>query len=117
MIRALRDSAARPEGSPQAFANTALKGAAGLWFVVAVIGQLTFAFYITVFYGRAAMRWDFVKWNKALEIGYVPGDTPGNIAVASHLALAVIIIVGGALQLTPQIRKRAPSFHRWSCIC
>lgn len=33
--------------------------------------------------------------------------------MAAHLLLAVIIIGGGPLQLIPQIRARAPAFHRW----
>jgi len=46
--------------------------------------------------------------------GYIPGDTIGNVAAGIHLLLAVVIIVSGAIQLIPQIRDRAPSFHRWN---
>jgi len=94
----------------QNVSNTALKAAAGLWFVVAVIGQLAFALYVVIFYGRAVVRWDLPAWRH----GYVAGDTIGNIAFAIHLSLAVVIIVGGAIQLIPQIRKRAPALHRWN---
>jgi hypothetical protein len=38
------------------FAVNALKAAAVLWFLVAVIGQLVFAFYIVVFFGGATAR-------------------------------------------------------------
>lgn len=38
----------------------------------------------------------------------------GNTVVAMHLLLAAIITIGGPLQLVPQIRARAPSFHRWN---
>ena len=31
-----------------------------------------------------------------------------------HLRRAVVIIVSGALQLTPQVRNLAPAFHRWN---
>jgi hypothetical protein len=46
--------------------------------------------------------------------GFVAGDTAGNLAVAAHLLLAVIVIGGGPLQLVPQIRARWPTFHRWN---
>lgn len=100
--------------SPQNVANAALKAAAGLWFLVAIVGQLLFAFYVAVFYGRSAVHGDFRSWNKGMPHAYVAGDTLGNLAVAMHLALAVIIIVGGAIQLIPQIRDRGPSLHRWN---
>ena len=34
--------------------------------------------------------------------------------VAIHLTSAVIILLSGAIQLVPQIRRRAPLFHRWN---
>lgn len=96
------------------FANQALKGAAGFWFVTAVVGQLAFVFYLVGLYGRAAVRGDLEVLNKVMPRGYVAGDTVGNLAIAAHIFLAVIIILGGAVQLTPQIRSRWPSFHRWT---
>jgi hypothetical protein len=96
------------------FAGAALKASAGLWFLVAVIGQLVFVSYIVIFYGSAAMQGNWLAWNKGFPRGYIPGDTVGNVAVAIHLLLAVVIFVGGAIQLIPQIRNRAPSFHRWN---
>src|SRR5919204_424762 len=100
--------------SLQTFANTALKTAAGSWFIVAVIGQLVFAVYTVSFYGGTAVRWDLQAWNKINPHAYVPGDTMGNVAVGTHFVLAVIIILCGAIQLIPQVRKRAPAFHRWN---
>jgi tetratricopeptide (TPR) repeat protein len=96
-------------------ANTALKGAVGFWFGVTVIGQLVFAFTVASFYGIAAMRGTSPRaWSGHITHGYVPGDTMGNLSVATHLASAVIVILAGLLQLIPQIRDRAPSFHRWN---
>lgn len=37
----------------------------------------------------------------------------GNAAVLAHLALGIIVHVGGPLQLVPSFRKRFPSLHRW----
>ena len=92
----------------------ALKAAATSWFVVAVVGQLIFVAYVIGFYGRAALQGRFEAWNKVLPHGYVPGDTFGNLVVSLHLAFATVVIVGGALQLMPAIRRIAPAFHRWN---
>lgn len=107
-------AASQKPRSLQNFADAALKTAARFWFLVAVVGQLMFASYIVVFYGRSAVRGDWAAWNKVMPHGYVPGDRMGNLVVALHLLFAVIITVGGAIQLIPHIRDRAPSFHRWT---
>lgn len=96
------------------FAATALRRAATAWFIVAVLGQLLFAFYVTVFYGRATLHGRFEEWNKVLYHGYVPGAGVHNAVLASHLLLAVVVMLGGALQLLPQLRRRWPVFHRWN---
>jgi len=100
--------------SPSQFADKALKAAATFWFLVAVIGQWIFVVYILSFYGRAVLEGDLGRWSKVVSPGYVPGDSVGNFALAAHLLVAVIITVGGPLQLIPQIRARAPFFHRWN---
>ena len=53
-------------------------------------------------------------WNDVLTPGYVPGDTAGNLVLASHLLFAVAVTVGGLLQLLPRVRQRWPRFHRWN---
>jgi hypothetical protein len=100
--------------SMRRFADIALKTAAGFWFVVVLIGQLFFAFSIASFYGLPAFRGNWHAWNKTMTHGYTPGFLVGNAVVAIHLASAVIIILGGAIQLIPRIRQRAPAFHRWN---
>ncbi|MCH8861246.1 MAG: DUF2306 domain-containing protein [Proteobacteria bacterium] len=103
-------------------ADKALKTAARLWFLVAVIGQWIFVYYVMFFYGAAAAQGD----SEALR--QIPGDSAGNFAMAMHLILAVIIMVGGPLQLvlgaiisgdgprqlTPQIQTRVRSVHYWN---
>ena len=96
------------------FADPALRAAAVFWFGVTVLGQLLFAFYVAVFYGRAAAQGRLEDWNKVLQVGYVPGDTVGNLVLGLHLLFAVVITAGGALQLVPQIRRTWPRFHRWN---
>ncbi|MEO8999199.1 MAG: DUF2306 domain-containing protein [Rhodanobacter sp.] len=95
-------------------ANSALKAAATSWFVVAALGQLMFVVYLFGFYGSTAVRGQFETWNKVLIRGYVAGDTMGNLVVSMHLAFAVLITVGGVLQLTTGVRRLLPTFHRWN---
>ncbi|MBZ5522042.1 MAG: DUF2306 domain-containing protein [Acidobacteriia bacterium] len=96
-------------------ADTALKAAVQFWFVVSIIGQWAFLFYIVAFYGPSTLTGNFEAWRKnAFPIrSYVPGDTAGNLAFAAHALLAAVITFGGAIQLIPQIRSRAISVHRW----
>ena len=95
-------------------AAIALRGSAALWLGVAVLGQLLFAVYVLVFYGRAAASGHPEQWNKVLHPGYVPGDTFGNLVLASHLLFGALITIGGTLQLMPFVRKRWPRVHRWN---
>ena len=108
--------------------DKALKASARLWFLVAVIGQWIFVYYVVAFYGGAAVQGDLEAWNKAIPHAYIAGATAGNVAIATHLFLAVIIIVGGPLQLmlgailtgdgprqlNSKIRAYAAPFHHWN---
>lgn len=103
----------RTQAGELSAANTALRRTTAFWFLITVIGQWAFLTYVVVEFGSTAVRGNFEAWNKHLSNGYAPGDDIGNIAVAMHLLLAVIILGGGPLQLIPQIRGRFPTFHRW----
>ena len=46
--------------------------------------------------------------------GYVRGDVAGNLFFAAHVMLAAAVTFAGMLQLVPQIRAKAPWFHRWN---
>lgn len=94
--------------------HRALPWAATFWFVAAAAGQLIFALYIVSLYGGATMRGDLAGWNKVMPHGYVAGDAAGNLRIGLHLLAAAILSLGGALQLTPWIRRHAPGFHRWN---
>ena len=97
-------------------ADIALARAARLWFLMAVIGQWFFLYYLVAFYGSSTLTGNFQAWsrNRFLFKGYVAGDTAGNLAFAAHALLAAVIALGGALQIVPQIRARALAFHRWN---
>jgi hypothetical protein len=99
--------------SPSISAQKTLNMAARLWFVVAVAGQWMFAYYVAALYGGSALRGDWTAWHKRM----AHGDGPpmlGNVAMAVHLGLAVVILLGGPLQLIPQLRRVAPRFHHWN---
>jgi uncharacterized membrane protein len=84
------------------------------WFLVTVIGQWAFAYYIAVFYGATTLSGDVAKWNDRPPFpAFVAGDTAGNLVFGAHVLLAAILAFGGALQLVPQIRSRAITFHRY----
>lgn len=85
-----------------------------IWFIVAVLGQWIFAAYVAVFYGGSALRGETDTWKDVLPGGMIAGDPIGNFALAAHLLLAVIIMVGGPIQFIPAIRRKALSFHRWN---
>lgn len=97
-------------------ADGLLNAAATFWFVVTLVGQWLFLYYVVVFYGPSALHGDFAAWNRHPMTGplYVEGDFWGNVAFGAHVALAAIIIAGGTLQLVPQIRARAAVLHRWN---
>jgi uncharacterized membrane protein len=94
----------------------ALRTAAQIWFVTALIGQWAFLFYIVAFYGPSTLQGNLAAWTKHpfLIKGYVPDDTAGNLAFAAHALLSAVIAFGGALQLVPRIRARALAVHRWN---
>lgn len=108
-------AALTPERSAKHVADTALTAATRLWFATTVVGQALFLGYIVTFYGRSTLSGDYAAWNRnpMLLRGYVAGDTAWNLAFATHVLLAAVIVFGGALQLAPQVRARAPALHRW----
>jgi Predicted membrane protein (DUF2306) len=91
----------------------ALRAAAALWLLVAVVGQLLFLAYVTRLYGSAALDGDLMRWNKVMPHGYVPGDTLGNTVLGMHLLSTVAVLLGGSLQLLPALRRTAPRVHHW----
>ncbi|MGH8759262.1 MAG: DUF2306 domain-containing protein [Burkholderiales bacterium] len=97
-----------------AAARSALRTSAVVWFVPVLIGQWAFAYHIAVEYIGTAFAGDFAAWNKRLYVGFIAGDSVGNAALVAHLFIAFVITIGGTLQLIPQIRTHAPTFHHWN---
>ncbi|WP_369943918.1 DUF2306 domain-containing protein [Xanthomonas medicagonis] len=107
-------SAIAPAAQSASAATRHLRRAATVWGGLAVAGQLAFAIYVTVFYGRAALAGAPERWNRVLPHGYVAGDTLFNAVLALHLLLAAGIVLAGAAQLLPALRRLAPAVHRWN---
>ncbi len=95
-------------------ARSALRKAGALWLLIAVLGQLLLAIYVAGFYGLSAAQGRLQDWAKVLPQGMVAGQPFLNTVLATHLLFVVVIIVGGALQLLPALRRARPGFHRWS---
>lgn len=94
--------------------DKALQRSAISWLVIALAGQLIFAFYVMGFYGRAAIEGRLSDWTRVLTHGHVAGDHLGNLMIWLHLFFTVFIVVSGAMQLIPSIRRSLPIFHRWN---
>ncbi|KCZ93761.1 DUF2306 domain-containing protein [Hyphomonas johnsonii] len=94
----------------------ALKAASIFWFITVVIGQSLFVAYILSLYGGPTVTGHFEGWsrNTGLFNGYVAGDFTGNAMFGAHMMGAALITLGGTLQLIPQIRTHARTFHRWN---
>jgi hypothetical protein len=81
---------------------------AGSWLVVVGLGEFILATTVASFYEVTAAGGNWQLWNKSITHGYTLGRPTANLVVAIHLASAVIILLSGALQLIPLIRRRAP---------
>ncbi|MFO1252311.1 MAG: DUF2306 domain-containing protein [Inhella sp.] len=105
-------AAAPPLSPPTGLARRLLDGSAALWLALALGGQLLFATYLVAAYLLPTLQGRFDAWNLKLPNGYTPGDAWGNALVGLHLLFALLILVGGALQLLPPLRRTLPALHR-----
>ncbi len=95
--------------------KTTLKFSAQLWFLTATLGMWAFVYYLLAYYIGPVLNGGLeVLAQTRLPNGFIEGDMVGNIAVATHLFVSVIIIGGGPLQFIPAVRRYFPQFHRWN---
>ncbi|WMJ68262.1 DUF2306 domain-containing protein [Stenotrophomonas sp. 24(2023)] len=99
--------------SSAARAQRLLRRSAAAWLACAALGQVLFALYVAVFYGRATLAGQPQRWNAVMPHGYQPGATAFNAVLAVHLLLAAAIVIAGLMQLLPPLRRAAPALHRW----
>ncbi len=101
-----------PIDAPATTSDALLRWSGGAWFVTAAVGQLAFIGFILGFYGVKTLSGDLAGWNdKPLIDGYIEGDTAGNSMFAAHALMAAVMTLTGLMQLTPQLRRRAPERH------
>ncbi len=94
-------------------AQKALKLIGQIWFLIAAFGQWLFVAYVIGFYVPVlALSGLPGLGDTHLPHGHVAGDLVGNLAIAGHILVAIIIVGGGPLQLIPAIRNRFPALHR-----
>jgi Predicted membrane protein (DUF2306) len=110
MVDTLASPARRPLN-----VHTVLKTTGLLWFLVAVIGQWLFAYYVIAAYAPETLTGAWERWDETgLIQGFTVDDLIGNLAFISHTLLTAIICIGGTMQLMPSVRKRFPALHRWT---
>jgi len=100
----------RREAANKHLAGAVLRCAVGCWFFVTLVGQVLFTYYIVALYYASSLSGRFEDWR----LGYIAGDTAGNLVYASHVLLAAVVAFGGLIQLIPQIRDHAIAVHRWN---
>ena len=82
------------------------------WFITAFIGQILFAIYLLIHYLMNGVLGNLDKWSESSTGAIVEGDAIGNVSFLIHITLALVVTIGGPLQLIPIVRRRYPKFHR-----
>ncbi len=81
---------------------------------MAVGGQVLFAIYVALFYGWALLDGRPERWRAVIPDAWQPGHAAADLALSAHLLFAVLILLSGALQLLPQLRRSLPAVHHWN---
>jgi hypothetical protein len=102
-----------PLTRPTSSRSPLLQRAATSWVAVALVGQFLFGLYVLIAYGGSLLAGQPERWNAQMTRAYVPGDWLGNALTASHLLGTVLVVVIGAMQLWPALRRSRPAVHRW----
>ena len=78
------------------------------WVTIALIGQWFFATYVFVLYVFPIVTGnpELVNLSKPI-VGYVKGDTFGNVSLFYHVIPAALLSVGGIIQLLPIVANCA----------
>jgi uncharacterized membrane protein len=82
-------------------------------FLAIATGEVLFTLALASLYGPAALHQDPHALTRFMAHGYIAGDLFGNTIVGLHIVSAVIMNLGGIIQLIPQVRQRFPRLHWW----
>lgn len=100
---------------PRSLADRLLPWSARAWFFAALIGQWLFAVYIFGVFAWSIASGQPAAMNRSGPItGHVAGDALGNGMLYLHVLAALVLSLGGILQLVPAIRRHYPAWHRWN---
>ncbi|WP_239977378.1 DUF2306 domain-containing protein [Pseudoalteromonas sp. Isolate3] len=92
----------------------ALRYSKKLWFICLLLAQICFVGYLILGYGVTSMTTGLSGWNRLNNTAYVANDTTGNLMYAVHVLFAVVMILGGSLQLIEKLRAKYKTFHRYN---
>lgn len=84
------------------------------WLGVLVLCQFIFVVYLIAAYANPAISGNVEAWSSNAGGAFIEGQTLGNVAFGMHVLLAIIMIIGGPLQLIPAIRNKYRAFHRFN---
>jgi hypothetical protein len=93
-------TAQRAQRAQRANGKQFLAFSAKSWFIVSILGQLIFAFYVSISYGISGIQGDFDTWTRIFPNGYVPEAKLVNWSTFAHLLLAVLMILCSAIQFS-----------------
>lgn len=85
-----------------------------IWFACLLVAQALFVSYLIAGYGFTGISEGMVNWNRFNSTAYVGNDGVGNAMYAVHVLFAIVMIIGGSLQLIPAIRVKYKRFHKYN---
>lgn len=100
------------QGTPQSLKILAFSQKA--WFISLILAQVVFVAYLSLGYGITSFSGDLSEMNRFNNSAHVTGDSVGNSMYALHVLLAIIMILGGSLQLISGQRTHFKTFHRYN---
>lgn len=94
--------------------NELLEMSKKMWFTCLLMAQICFVIYLSLGYGLTGVTTGISGWSRLNSTAYVASDPTGNSMYALHVLLAIVMIIGGSLQLIPAIRAKYTKFHRYN---
>jgi len=94
--------------------NQLLTTSKKIWFSCLLLAQTCFVIYLALGYGLTSVTTGISGWSLLNKTAYIANDPTGNLMYAAHVLLAIVMIIGGSLQLIPTLRVKYTKFHRYN---